>query len=419
MKGRIKREDLDHLLRLVEAGLPKGIASHHADQNDADAGLSFAQDIFDPEHGLWNANHAFWMDKLKSDTDGAWTNAQYAAAANIINAAEYQHVIFSDFANALTRGLSQDSHGHAHFTAHHAAPSFFDETVDLVDASSGRMRHVKLAAVLDHVRGPDQSDERNGAASNPDPASDALRNGRDIAISSKHVNLGELTGSRARDAGYVPFNETRGELFAQCGLSTLLPYAGWDDFRDRNHLSDDLIADLKAAYPDGFGSLDLWVGGLAEKPAVGDLGPTIAAAVSAEIDLHKASAHPYLDLLTGTHLASEISTQSWSDIVARNTDAAHFADHMHWSADQAILHGGHSTIYGTHGDDVLIGTYGNDVLIGGAGNDYLDGRHGADVMIGGPGNDTYVVDNVKDHVIEKADGGTDTILTVLDSFVLR
>ncbi len=54
---------------------------------------------------------------------------------------------------------------------------------------------------------------------------------------------------------------------------------------------------------------------------------------------------------------------------------------------------------------------GNDYLDGGDGDDYLDGGPGRDTMIGGKGNDTFVVDNIRDRVIEKKNGGLDTILS--------
>ena len=269
----------------------------------------------------------------------------------------------------------------------------------------------------------------------PRPNVEAARSASEDVISPKFGNFGELAGSRGRDAGHVSFNQARGELFAQFGLSTLLPYAGWDDFQNRNHLSDHLIADLKAAYPDGFGALDLWVGALAESAAAGDLGSTAAATVTVKIGQpQSAGAHPFLDLLAGTHLGSEITTHSWSDIIARNAVAAAgvsdalppgaFPDHVFPSAEHVADHAFKAfepnAISGTEGHDVLIGTYGHDMLFGGPGDDFLDGRGGADGMIGGPGNDTYVVDNIGDRVVEKVDGGAhDTILTSLKSFALE
>ncbi len=65
-----------------------------------------------------------------------------------------------------------------------------------------------------------------------------------------------------------------------------------------------------------------------------------------------------------------------------------------------IIGGGSAT------GDTLFGGAGNDHLIGGAGNDLLDGGVGVDTMTGGAGNDTFVVDNVKDVVLDAPGGGT-------------
>ena len=426
MKGRIKREDLDHLLHLIQRGRSDDVAG--GDFGD-EAGGGLPGTEFARRHALWDANQSFWIEKLKSDTGGTWADAQYTAAASIINTAEYQHVVFSDIAGALTRELSEEWRSragderldHYSFRAHHSEPSYFDETFDLIDASTGQVRQVRLAAVVEDVQEHDRPVWRNGNGADAPSGSivEELRAAPETVHSRKAVDLGELTGSRARDMGHVPFNQARGELYAQCGLSTLLPYSGWEDFRDRNHLSDDLISDLKAAYPEGFGAVDLWVGGLAERPRAGDLGPTIAAAASAEnINLRGGHQHSCLDLLAGTQLLAVITTQTWPDIVERITGEADLAHYVLASADHAIEDGSRNFILGTEGDDILVGTDGRDIIFGGAGDDFLDGRGGADVMVGGSGNDTYVVDDVRDRVIEESDGGTDTILTDLNSFAL-
>jgi Ca2+-binding RTX toxin-like protein len=66
--------------------------------------------------------------------------------------------------------------------------------------------------------------------------------------------------------------------------------------------------------------------------------------------------------------------------------------------------------------DRYYGGDGSDVLVSWAGDDLLDGGSGVDRMVGGTGDDVYVVDNVRDVVIEIAGEGTDTIETTLTRY---
>ncbi len=68
-----------------------------------------------------------------------------------------------------------------------------------------------------------------------------------------------------------------------------------------------------------------------------------------------------------------------------------------------------NTIIGNNGNNILRGGGGADTLEGGAGNDFLDGGSGADTMRGGTGDDTYVVDNLRDVVIENSGEGIDLV----------
>ncbi|MBF8728909.1 calcium-binding protein [Pseudomonas guariconensis] len=76
-----------------------------------------------------------------------------------------------------------------------------------------------------------------------------------------------------------------------------------------------------------------------------------------------------------------------------------------WNSKDAVI------LSGEEGNDNLTAGAGNDTLLGGAGNDRLDGGAGADILVGGSGDDTYIVDNLKDIVLEN-DGTNEGIDTV-------
>ncbi|WP_375411312.1 calcium-binding protein [uncultured Bradyrhizobium sp.] len=76
------------------------------------------------------------------------------------------------------------------------------------------------------------------------------------------------------------------------------------------------------------------------------------------------------------------------------------------------------TLSGNSGDNWLWGNAGNDTLIGGGGNDFISGGAGTDTLIGGTGDDIIIVDNVNDLVVENANEGTDTVLTLIKDYTL-
>jgi hypothetical protein len=68
---------------------------------------------------------------------------------------------------------------------------------------------------------------------------------------------------------------------------------------------------------------------------------------------------------------------------------------------------------GGSGNDTINGGEGNDQLKGNEGSDRLDGGSGDDILIGGSGSDIYLVDSVKDSVIETGDTGFDTVIATV------
>ena len=91
-----------------------------------------------------------------------------------------------------------------------------------------------------------------------------------------------------------------------------------------------------------------------------------------------------------------------------------FADGTSWDTAEIVsrIEGVRVTASATGSS--LMGTGFRDELIGAQGNDDLDGLSGPDRMVGGAGDDRYRVDHIGDTVVETTDGGTDTVLSLID-----
>lgn len=102
----------------------------------------------------------------------------------------------------------------------------------------------------------------------------------------------------------------------------------------------------------------------------------------------------------------------------RKTTGSNRSDEIFGGGDTDSLRGagGDDILRGLGGDDLLRGDAGGDKLLGGGGDDILRGGGGRDVLSGWRGDDRYVVgeDGVRDVVVERAGGGDDTVLAMID-----
>jgi Ca2+-binding RTX toxin-like protein len=189
----------------------------------------------------------------------------------------------------------------------------------------------------------------------------------------------------------------------------------------------------------GLNTIDLWMGGLAERPNPfgGMLGSTFNWVFEIQLEnLQNADRFYYLERLDGLNLLAQLEGNSFAELIMRNTNARAFsgvvfsrpglvytihgptnvtdetgapagepevsflsgdriryngAEHVIWDgsegADNVISNEGDDTFWGRGGNDRFQGGAGNDQPLGGEGDDIITDTFGDDVMKGGPGND--------------------------------
>jgi Ca2+-binding RTX toxin-like protein len=357
-------------------------------------------------------------------------------------------------------------------------PRFFDGLDPATDREAAR----KAAGAI--VRGM----TRQRANEIDEFVTDALRN----RLLGLPLDLAVLNLARARDTGIPRLNEARRQFFAATQNSALTPYTDWLEFgfamRNRASLvnfvaaygthasitgtvaerreaarrlverdpppaltpaeATAFIADanrfLRSTGPyvpvngrttTGVDDIDLWIGGLAEKPAVfgGLLGPTFNHVFEAQMeDLQDGDRFYYLSRTAGLNLLVQLEGNSFAELIHRNTDVedlpadsfsrVNFVFNMaaqtnpngvvddpltpynerirlirrpdgtirYKGVEHVVFDGsvGNDRMWASEGDDTLRGNDGNDWMNGGDGNDTLIGGRGHDILFGDFGDDT-------------------------------
>ena len=304
------------------------------------------------------------------------------------------------------------------------------------------------------------------------------------------LDLATINLARGRDAGVAPLNEVRQQFFDATQDDRLAPYASWADFglgikhpeslvnfiaaygthpllADAPTLEEKRAAAMTIVFgrpddpakpedesigPDteflngtgafanvetGLNNVDLWIGGLAEKPLStgGLLGSTFNFVFETQMEsLQNGDRLYYLARTDGLNFETQLEEGSFAEMVMRNTGTTHLPfdifdvptftievgdkstfpvdpetgdqlvtvnrdgtvgfigdDHIVMGGtaqnDKMKAGGGNDTLWGDDGNDVLEGGAGDDSIIGGAGNDILTDREGDDFLKGGDGND--------------------------------
>ncbi|BDG74007.1 peroxidase family protein [Roseomonas fluvialis] len=248
-------------------------------------------------HTVWARNHNFHVDNLIAQGfDG--TAEQVFQAAKIINEAEYQRVVYTEYADALLGGMrGSGSHGHDEYNpdasaaiSHEFAAAAFRfghslvaETVTVI-GEDGQPKQVRLFdAFLNPTNGgeflvtpaqmaamgyqPQPGYAEYGAA--PIIAGIATQPAEEVdanivgAIRNDLVRISAdlfaFNVARGRDVGLGTMNQVRQALAestdpyvreAVSFAGDMSAYASWEDFQARNGLSDTVIEQFRTAYPD-------------------------------------------------------------------------------------------------------------------------------------------------------------------------
>lgn len=191
----------------------------------------------------------------------------------------------------------------------------------------------------------------------------------------------------------------------------------------------------------GFWDIDLWIGGLAERPLFdGPLGTTFSYVILDFAQRQQDGDRFYYLYRTpmGTHLGDEIIRNQFTNLVMENAGLTHLngeifiwpnatfeldgttltdvdadgnindyfnaATHTITDVDGTEMQAsaGHLVIAGNAGHDYIIAGLGDDTVYGDDGNDTIQGNQGNDHLFGGAGNDLILDDENDDFI----DGGS-------------
>lgn len=249
-------------------------------------------------HTIWARNHNFHVEILRAGGFEG-TEQQLFDAAKIINEAEYQRVVFDEFAGVLLGGIRGDGdHGHGGYNpdadpgiSHEFAAavyrfghSMIGQTLTILDENG----QPKQVALFNAFLNPSNETsvftaplgQLNQYGYFPQPGYaqlgvNAILGGQVLQLSEEvdfnivdavrndlvriNADLFSFNVARGRDVGLGTLNQVRADLAASQNryvmeavgyAGNLSPYKSWQDFQLRNGLSNAIIAQFMQAYPD-------------------------------------------------------------------------------------------------------------------------------------------------------------------------
>jgi Animal haem peroxidase/RTX calcium-binding nonapeptide repeat (4 copies) len=412
-------------------------------------------------HTVWHREHNFQVERIKG-LHPEWSEEQVFQTAKIIQTAEYQRVVFTEFAQAMSGPIPGPSHGFSGYNPnvnpgisdefagamYRVGHSMINETIPFTDSAGHTLDIPLFSAFLNPAMfdGKDPLTDGVGGAAAIIAGEVQVAHQR-IDTQVVEVIHSELLGTpldlyaanieRGREVGVATLNEFRryvndnGSLIQQAGqasnyaaalpaqVPSLAPYATWAEFgqhlRGTPAEQAELLALFKAVYGEGdihVNDVDLFVGGLAEAPVgKSQMGSTFTWIFQEQLDrLQEGDRFYYFNQLKDAPLLlADIGSQHFSDIVMRNTGL----DHLHYDifkVSERVDLDPHErsrnlSAHPVTADKVLV-IVGNalpNVITGTDGDDALYGEDGNDTLNGGLGLDA-LHGGAGDDVLNAGDG---------------
>lgn len=455
---RISDSALNELLKLIQsAEADETISLAHRLLSDLPSDDGTGRPIH-ANAAAFRENHGLWIERLRSSTDGAWSDEQVQRGGHIINLADYKRAILSSFVAAIP---DQASHNAARDGADRAGESesiFFRAIGEMDDEDESEMPASASSAGEPHAGHLVLAEYRKNYS--PDPSIDwrRLRNSLMtlLAVSALYSEQAPIPAA-AQTENHRP---TSGETHAPPPeIDAHQQYAEFASAYDDHN--DDPRPTSPSDHVDGAHAhvWDVANSALHQPLARGSSAPVVTSNVPEHQNTVPSLDH--VTTITGTNDSETLIGTSHNDVIHG------------LGGDDIIIGGdGDDHLYGDAGDDVLDGGRGADVLDGGDGTDtasyahsdsgvvvdltlkgpqvspgeangdilinienltgsehadiligsdsanVLDGGNGADIMRGGRGDDVYIVDNIKDQIFENENAGNDIIVTTLNFYVL-
>jgi hypothetical protein len=397
-------------------------------------------------HMVWHREHNFQAERIKA-LHPEWSDEQVFQAAKIIQTAEYQRVVFTEFAEAMSGPIPGPSHGFSGYNPnvnpgiseefagamYRVGHSMINEAIPFTDGAG----HTQDIPLFSAFLNPGMFNGKDPLTGGVGGAAAIIAGETQVAhqrIDEQVVEVirSKLLGTpldlyaanieRGREAGIATLNQFRGYVsdhgsrIQQAGqasdyatglpaqVPSLMPYATWAEFgqhlRGTPAEQTELLALFKAVYGEDdihVNDVDLFVGGLAEAPVgKSQMGSTFTWIFQEQLDrLQEGDRFYYFNQLKDAPLLlADIGSQHFSDIVMRNTGL----DHLHYAifkvSEQVNLdpyeRSRDLSAHPVTADKalVIVGNALDNVITGTNGDDTLYGEDGNDTLNGGLGLDT-------------------------------